>query len=84
MLQSSREDRMNSHKNARLTALGRAELARRVLVEGQPASRVAASFGVCVKTVRKWVARFEVEGEEGLRDRTMLDGSIALKALRPL
>jgi transposase InsO family protein len=69
-LQSSREDRMNSHKNARLTALGRAELVRRVVGLGQPASQVAASFGICVKTVRKWVARFEVEGEEGLRDRS--------------
>ena len=61
---------MNSHKNARLTALGRGELVRRVLVEGQRASQVAASFGVCVKTVRKWVARFEAEGDGGLRDRS--------------
>ena len=61
---------MNSHKNARLTALGRAELVRRVLVEGQTASQAAASFGVCVKTARKWVARFEAEGEDGLRDRS--------------
>ena len=48
---------MNSHMNARLTALGRVELVRRVLELGQPASQVAASSGVCVKTVRKWVAR---------------------------
>jgi len=61
---------MNSHKNARLTALGRAELVRRVIEEGQSAGRVAASFGVCVKTVRKWVARFKAEGEAGLRDRS--------------
>jgi transposase InsO family protein len=61
---------MNSHKNARLTALGRAELVRRVLVDGQAARRVATSFGVCVKTVCKWVARFEAEGEEGLCDRS--------------
>ena len=60
---------MNSHKNARLTALGRAELARRVVDLCQPASQVAASFGVCVKTVRKWVARFEAEGTAGLCDR---------------
>jgi transposase InsO family protein len=70
MLQSSREDRMNSHKNARLTALGRAELARRVVDLCQPASQVAGSLGVCVKTVRKWVARFEVEGAAGLCDRS--------------
>jgi hypothetical protein len=30
-LQSSREDRMDSHKNSRLTALGRAELVHRVI-----------------------------------------------------
>ncbi len=70
MLQSFKEDRMNSHKNARLTALGRVELVRRVLELGQPASQVAASLGVCVGTVRKWVARLEAEGEDGLRDRS--------------
>ncbi len=57
MPQISKEDRMNSHMNARLTALGRVELVRRVLELGQPASQVAASSGVCVKTVRKCVAR---------------------------
>ena len=61
---------MNSHKNARLTALGRAELVRRVIEEDQPASFVAASLGVCAKTVRKWVARFKGEGEAGLHDRS--------------
>lgn len=61
---------MNSHKNARLTALGRAELVRRVLRLGQPLVEVATAFGVCAKTVRKWVARFEAEGEAGLRDRS--------------
>lgn len=61
---------MNSHKNARLTALGRAELARRVLQDGQSKSQVAAAFGVCTKTVRKWVERFEIEGQEGLKDRS--------------
>jgi predicted ArsR family transcriptional regulator len=64
---------MNSHKNARLTALGRAELVHRVVELGQPPSQppsqVAAAFGVCVKTVRKWVARFEAEGVAGLRGR---------------
>ena len=61
---------MNSHKNARLTALGRAELVHRVVDLGQPASQVAASFGVCVKTVRKWVARLKAEGAAGLCDRS--------------
>lgn len=61
---------MNSHKNARLTALGRAEVVRRVCELDQPVSQVAASFGVCAKTVRKWVARFAAEGEDGLKDRS--------------
>ena len=61
---------MNSHKNARLTALGRAELVHRVVDLGQPASQVAASLGVCVKTVHKWVARFEAEAAAGLCDRS--------------
>jgi transposase InsO family protein len=31
---------------------------------------VAAAFGVCVKTVNKWVARFQAEGLAGLVDRS--------------
>jgi transposase len=61
---------MDIHKNARLTPHSRADLVRRVVVEGQPPKVVAAAFGVCVKTVRKWVARFRAEGEAGLRDRS--------------
>jgi transposase InsO family protein len=64
------EDRMNVHKNARLTTHSRAELARRVLLSGQAPKTVAASFGVCERTVRKWVRRFKAEGEAGLADRT--------------
>jgi transposase InsO family protein len=61
---------MNIHKNARLTPHSRAELVRRVLVEGQSVMSVAAAFGVTVKTVRKWVARFKAEGMQGLQDRS--------------
>src|SRR4051812_18856587 len=50
---------MNVHQNARLTPHSRAELVRRVVVEGQTVKAVAAAFGVTVKTVRKWVARFQ-------------------------
>jgi hypothetical protein len=62
---------MNSHKSARLTALGRAELVHRVVDPGQLARQVAAALGVCVKTVRKWVGQFEAEGVAGLCDRTL-------------
>jgi transposase InsO family protein len=61
---------MNLHKNARTTPAGRAELVRRVLEEGQPVKVVAAAFGVDVKTVYKWVERFETEGPKGLEDRS--------------
>jgi transposase InsO family protein len=61
---------MDIHQNARLTPRSRAELVRRVLVEGQAPRAVAAAFGVDVKTVRKWVGRFQTEGPEGLLDRS--------------
>jgi len=61
---------MNIHKNARLTPRSRAELVRRVLVEGQAPMAVATAMGVTSKTVGKWVARFEAEGLAGLVDRS--------------
>ena len=61
---------MEIHKNARLTPRSRAELVRRVLIERQTPKAVATAFGVCVKTVRKWVERFLAEGEAGLMDRS--------------
>ena len=61
---------MNVHKNARLTRHSRADLVRRVMVEGQTPKAVATAFGVAPKTVGKWVARFRAEGVEGLVDRS--------------
>jgi transposase InsO family protein len=61
---------MDIHQNARLTPHGRAELVRRVLVMGQAPKAVAAAFGVDVKTVNKWCARFRDEGAAGLVDRS--------------
>ena len=61
---------MDIHKNARLTPHSRGELVRRVLVERQTPKAVATAFGVCLKTVRKWIERFQAEGEAGLRDRS--------------
>ena len=61
---------MDIHKNARLTPHSRAELVRRVLKEGQTPKAVATAFGVCTKTVRKWVGRFQAEGPQGLQDRS--------------
>jgi transposase InsO family protein len=61
---------MDVHKNAGLTPHSRAELARRVLVEGQAPRVVAIGYGVSLKTARKWVARFRAEGSGGLADRS--------------
>jgi transposase InsO family protein len=61
---------MDIHHNARLTPLGRAELVRRMVVMGQAPKAVATAFGVDVKTVRKWRARFQAEGPAGLLDRS--------------
>jgi transposase InsO family protein len=61
---------MNIHKNARLTPHSRADLARRVLEEGQAPKAVATAFGVSAKTVGKWVKRFTAEGPQGLLDRS--------------
>src|SRR3984957_16573034 len=63
------EDRMNVHKNARLTPRGRERIARQV-ASGQTPKAVSEAAGVCPRTVRKWVERYRSEGHEGLRDRS--------------
>ena len=60
---------MNIHKNARLTPLGRERVAKEVL-SGLTPEAAARAAGVCPRTVRKWVARFQAEGLEGLKDRS--------------
>ena len=61
---------MDIHENARLTWHSRAELVRRVREEGQTPKAVATAFGVCPKTVRKWVKRYLEEGPDGLHERS--------------
>jgi transposase InsO family protein len=61
---------MDIHQNARLTPPSRAELVRRVIDEGQTPKAVATAFGVCAKTVHKWVSRFQADGPAGLVDRS--------------
>ena len=60
---------MDIHKNARLTPLGRERLVNMV-VSGQTPQAVAIAGGVCPRTVRKWVGRFEAGGWAGLHDRS--------------
>lgn len=60
---------MNVHKNARLTPIGRERLVRQVLSGHTPES-AARLAGVCPRTARKWLARFNAEGAAGLQDRS--------------
>jgi transposase InsO family protein len=59
-----------SHRNARLTFHGRRLLVRRVRDEGMPISHVARAMGVSRQCAHRWVARFDIEGEAGLCDRS--------------
>lgn len=61
---------MNSHKNARLGFTGRVCLVERVLQDKWSAPAAAAAFGVSDRTVRKWLRRYRMEGQAGLRDRS--------------
>ena len=61
---------MEIHPNTKLTPQSRAEIGRRVLEESQSPTVVAAAFGVSVRTVHKWLARYRAEGGDGLRDRS--------------
>jgi transposase len=60
---------MDIHKNARLTPLGRERMVKMVL-SGQTPQAVSEAVGVCPRTVRKWVDRYEREGLAGLQDRS--------------
>ena len=61
---------MNSHKHARLTPAGRALLVNRVLEQGWTMGAAAEAVGVSCRTGYKWLARFKVEGVQGLTDRS--------------
>jgi transposase len=60
---------MDIHKNARLTPLGREHMVNMVR-GGQTPQAVSDAVGVCPRTVRKWVDRYNSEGLAGLQDRS--------------
>ena len=60
---------MNVHKNAKLTPAGRALLVERVH-RGESPREVSAALGVSVRTVYKWLKRWEEGGERALEDRS--------------
>src|SRR5579862_7129660 len=69
-LSDSLENRMDTHKNARLTPKGREEMVRAVVDCGLSNAAAARRFNTTGKTVGKWVNRFRDLGAEGLRDRS--------------
>ena len=60
---------MNVHKNARLTPRGRERIVE-LVASGQTPQAVSEAAGVCPRTVRKWIGRYQAEGIAGLQDRT--------------
>jgi transposase InsO family protein len=60
---------MKLHGNARTCLHGRRLLVERV-EQGWTLTQAAEAAGVSVRTVSKWLARFRVEGAEGLLDRS--------------
>ena len=74
----SPEDRMNTHKNARLTPKGREEMVRAVVERGLSKAAAARQFNTTPKTVAKWVARFKARRRRGLA-RPLLKTSFIAK-----
>ena len=67
---------MKVHANAPLGPKGRLTMVLRVLERGWSLAEAAEAAGVSERTCSKWVARFRVEGEGGLRDRSSAPRSI--------
>lgn len=60
---------MKLHPNAKTTPKGRALIVQRVDTDGWSVAQTAAAFGVSVRTVCKWRARYRRAGWAGLADR---------------
>jgi len=68
---------MRLHRNAALSWSGRRLLVKRIVEEGWTVTMAASAAGVSVRCARKWVARFRVEGEHGLFDRSSAPRRVA-------
>ena len=67
---------MRSHSNARSFPYTRRLLVRRVLEEGEQLGLAAKAVGLSRKAARKWIQRFQAEGESGLENRSSAPRSI--------
>jgi transposase InsO family protein len=68
---------MELHANAALSLNRRRLLARRVVEERWTVTEAAAAAEVSVRCARKWVGRYRLEGELGLRDRSSAPARVA-------
>ena len=68
---------MKLHRNAALSWSGRRRVVGRVVEQGWTLTAAAAAAGVSVRCVRKWVARYRLEGERGLQDRSSAPKRVA-------
>ena len=66
----------NPHHGARLTVYSREQIVARVR-SGQSAREVAEAFGVSLRTVRKWLARFSAGGRAALSNRASAPARVA-------
>ncbi len=58
------------HRNARLNEYGRRLIVQRVREEGWAVAHVAKAMGVSRQCAHRWLARWDAEGDAGLRDRS--------------
>jgi transposase InsO family protein len=68
---------MKLHRNARLSVKGRELLVERVRDAGWSLTQAAEAAGVSEHTARKWLARYEAEGPDGLLDRSSAPSVVA-------
>jgi transposase len=61
---------MQLHANAALSLNQRRRMVRRVIEHGWSLAKAAEAAEVSERTCSKWVDRYRVEGEKGLRDRS--------------
>lgn len=66
----SRKDRMDIHKNARLTLRRREEMALMVIEGSLSQAQAALKFAVTAKVVKQWVERYKAEDRAGMIDRS--------------
>src|SRR5260370_1743978 len=69
--------RMKLHGNAALSWSGRRRLAERVVDQGWTLAAAAEAAGVSVRCAGKWVGRYRLDGELGLRDRSSAPKRVA-------